>query len=80
MTYRIFLAMHIPDGFLTVPVAAVGWAMLIGMGGLALRQTRDTLGERQIPLMGILAAFVFSRYRLKRISYADAATADSRHR
>lgn len=60
MTYKIFLAMHIPDGFLTVPVAAVGWALMIGMVGLALRQTRDTLGERQIPLMGILAAFVFA--------------------
>lgn len=60
MTYHIFLAMHIPDGFLSVPVAAVGWVILIGMVGLALRQTRDALGERQIPLMGILAAFVFA--------------------
>ena len=60
MFHSIFLAMHIPDGFLTVPVAAVGWVVLIGMVGLALRQTRGTLGERQIPLMGVLAAFVFA--------------------
>lgn len=60
MSFHIFLAMHIPDGFLSVPVAAVGWTILIGMVGLALRQTRDTLGERQIPLMGVLAAFVFA--------------------
>ncbi len=55
-----FLAMHIPDGFLTVPVALAGWAIMIVMVGLALQQTRDRLGERQIPLMGILAAFVFA--------------------
>jgi cobalt/nickel transport system permease protein len=56
----IFLAMHIPDGFLSVPVAAVGWLLMAAMIALALRQTRDQLGERQIPLMGILAAFVFA--------------------
>ena len=54
------LAMHIPDGFLSLPVAAVGWLLLIGLIGIALRQTRHQLGERQIPLMGILAAFVFA--------------------
>ena len=56
----MFLALHIPDGFLTVPVALAGWAIMILMVGLALQQTRDRLGERQIPLMGILAAFVFA--------------------
>lgn len=52
--------MHIPDGFLSLPVAAVGWLLLIGLVAVALRQTRQQLGERQIPLMGILAAFVFA--------------------
>ena len=28
--------------------------------GFALRQTRDQLGERQIPLLGIMAAFIFA--------------------
>ncbi len=54
------LAMHIPDGFLSVPVAVVGWVLLLGFIAIALRQTRNQLGERQIPLMGILAAFVFA--------------------
>jgi cobalt/nickel transport system permease protein len=52
--------MHIPDGFLSIPVSAVGWLLLILLVGLALRQTRQHLGERQIPLMGILAACVFA--------------------
>lgn len=54
------LALHIPDGFLSIPVAVVGWALTIMIIGLALRRTRDGLAERQIPLMGILAAFVFA--------------------
>lgn len=60
MFSHFFLALHIPDGFLSVPVALVGWALMILVVGLALRQTRDTLGERQVPLMGILAAFIFA--------------------
>jgi cobalt/nickel transport system permease protein len=54
------IALHIPDGFLSVPVAAIGIVLLVVMVGFALRQTRLALGERQIPLMGILAAFVFA--------------------
>lgn len=54
------LAMHIPDGFLSLPVSAVGWLLMIALVAIALRQTRRQLGERQIPLMGILAAFVFA--------------------
>lgn len=52
--------MHIPDGFLSVPVALVGWILLVIFVGIALYQTRNQLDERQIPLMGILAAFVFA--------------------
>lgn len=54
------LAMHVPDGFLNLPVSAVGWALLILLLAIALRQTRNRLGERQIPLMGVLAACVFA--------------------
>jgi cobalt/nickel transport system permease protein len=49
--------LHIPDGFLSTPVALVGWALVIVLVGYALRMTREQLGERQVPLMGILAAF-----------------------
>lgn len=52
--------MHIPDGFLSTPVAAVGWALAVLTIALALRSTRDELGERQVPLMGVLAAAVFA--------------------
>lgn len=52
--------MHIPDGFLTPLVSGVGW-LLAGIAvTVAIRQTRKQLGERQVPLMGVLAAFIFA--------------------
>jgi len=54
------LLLHIPDGFLSVPVALVGWFLAILFIGLALRQTRRQFDERQIPLMGVMAAFIFA--------------------
>jgi cobalt/nickel transport system permease protein len=52
--------LHIPDGFLSPLVSAVGWILALVMIAIALRQTRNQLGERQIPMMGILAAFIFA--------------------
>lgn len=54
------LALHIPDGFLDIPVSTVGWILFILILAYALRQTRHQFGDRQTPLMGILAAFVFA--------------------
>jgi cobalt/nickel transport system permease protein len=54
------LLLHIPDGFLTTTVSAVGWLLAIIIVGYALRQTGGQLGEKQIPLMGVLAAFIFA--------------------
>ncbi|MEX2505286.1 MAG: energy-coupling factor ABC transporter permease [Egicoccus sp.] len=52
--------MHAPDGFLTVP-AAVGTGLIsAGAVGAALRQSREQLGEQQVPLAGLTAAFVFA--------------------
>lgn len=52
--------LHIPDGFLSTGVAIIGWVLAIAAIGFALRQTRGQLGEKQIPLMGVLAAFIFA--------------------
>ena len=56
--------MHIPDGFLSTPVAIIGWVLAVILIGWALRQTKEQLGERQVPLMGILAAFIFAAQML----------------
>jgi len=52
--------LHIPDGFLSLAVAGLGWLFATAAIGYALRQTRGQLGEKQIPLMGVLAAFIFA--------------------
>jgi cobalt/nickel transport system permease protein len=55
--YPIF-AMHIPDGFLSLPVMVVTWAIAIGLITLALRQVQAEYQERAVPLMGVCAAFI----------------------
>ncbi len=52
--------LHIPDGFLTPWVSAAGWALTVAAVTHALRQTRGQLGDKRIPLMGVLAAFIFA--------------------
>lgn len=56
--------MHIPDGFLNVFVSLTCWAITVVLIGIAVRRTQDELGERQIPLMGIMAAFIFAAQML----------------
>lgn len=53
-------AMHAPDGFFSVALSIAGWVITIVMIAIALRKTRGQLGEKQIPLMGIIAAAIFA--------------------
>ncbi|HUG48650.1 MAG TPA: energy-coupling factor ABC transporter permease [Candidatus Limnocylindria bacterium] len=52
--------LHAPDGFLTVPVALVMWLVTVACLALAVQRTNRNLDERSIPLMGVLAAFIFA--------------------
>ena len=54
------LALHIPDGFLSLAISLVCWLITIVLLVIATRRTRDTLGERQVPLLGVMAAFIFA--------------------
>ena len=52
--------MHIPDGFLSVPTSGVLWVIsLIGIA-IALRRAEQSLKERSLPLMGVMAAAIFA--------------------
>jgi cobalt/nickel transport system permease protein len=53
-------ALHIPDGFLSLAVAVVAWAIALPVLWLALKRTSSQFAERQIPLMGVMAAFIFA--------------------
>jgi cobalt/nickel transport system permease protein len=52
--------MHIPDGFLSLIVSIICWGISASIIGLAISKTNKALGEKQIPLMGIMAAFIFA--------------------
>lgn len=54
------LPMHIPDGFLSIPVSILFWVVSVIVIGIALRKTSQSLNERQVPLMGVLAAAIFA--------------------
>jgi len=53
-------AMHIPDGFLSITISIIFWVITILLLTIATRKTQGELGERQIPLMGVMAAFIFA--------------------
>lgn len=53
-------AMHIPDGFLSLVVSIVCWVATVITLWIAISRTNRSLGERQIPLMGVMAAFIFA--------------------
>ena len=56
--------MHIPDGFLSLGVSLACWVLAAVGVGVALWRSREALGERQVPLMGVLAAFIFAAQML----------------
>src|SRR5512139_4251114 len=53
-------AMHIPDGFLSATVAIVLWIVSLVVIVYALKRVNRDLGERQVPMMGVLAACIFA--------------------
>jgi len=54
------VAMHIPDGFLSVWLSLALWVSAVVILGYALRRTNRALGERHVPLMGVLSAAIFA--------------------
>jgi len=52
--------MHIPDGFLNLYVSLVCWVITAITISMAVSRTNKSLGEKQVPLMGVMAAFIFA--------------------
>lgn len=52
--------LHAPDGFLSLPIAAVLWIVTLVATASAVKRTNGTFDERAIPLMGVTAAFIFA--------------------
>jgi cobalt/nickel transport system permease protein len=56
--------LHIPDGFLTLVISLLFWAITAITVGIAISKTNKSLGEKQVPLMGVMAAFIFAAQML----------------
>ena len=54
------LGMHAPDGFLSVGIAAVMWAVTLAVLAVAVARTNTAVEDRTAPLMGVMAAFIFA--------------------
>ena len=56
--------MHLPDGVLDAKTALLSYGVAAAGVGVALREVRTSLEPRQIPLLGLGAAFVFAAQML----------------
>ncbi|MCT7949484.1 PDGLE domain-containing protein [Ancylothrix sp. C2] len=52
--------MHIPDGFVSLPVAVATGLVTAGVVSVALNKARDAYGIKQAPLLGLTTAFIFA--------------------
>jgi cobalt/nickel transport system permease protein len=53
-------SLHAADRFLSVPVSLLMWTITAVVIAIAVRQTNRTIDERSVPLMGVMAAFIFA--------------------
>lgn len=56
--------MHIPDGFLDTKTWISLGVVSIGAAGVAVKQINKKFGDKQIPVMGVVAAFIFAAQML----------------
>ncbi|HEY7813833.1 MAG TPA: energy-coupling factor ABC transporter permease [Nakamurella sp.] len=52
--------MHIPDGFINAPTSIVGGVVAAGLIAVSIKKAGDALDDRQLPLAGLVAAFIFA--------------------
>jgi cobalt/nickel transport system permease protein len=51
---------HIPDGFINAPTSLAAGAVAAGGVGVSLRRAAQMLQDRQAPLAGLVAAYIFA--------------------
>ncbi len=56
--------MHIPDGFLSAPVAVTTYAASAAAVAYAARRAGASLDDKKVPLLGVTAAFIFAAQML----------------
>ena len=56
----IIAKLHIPDGFINVPVSALFGLLSIALIAISLRRAGSALDDRTTPLAGLTAVFIFA--------------------
>ncbi len=56
--------MHLPDGFINLTTAVTTYGISTGAVAYSIKETNKKMGEKHVPLMGIMAAFVFAAQML----------------
>ena len=52
--------LHAPDGFFSLPISIAGYVLAAVFIAIAIHRTRGELNERLVPMMGVMAAFIFA--------------------
>jgi cobalt/nickel transport system permease protein len=52
--------MHIPDGFINGGTSVGAGVVAVGALGVSVRRTAEVLDEKQVPLAGVVSAFIFA--------------------
>ena len=60
MTLPSIQLLHAPDGFVSVPIAIAMWIATVAVVAYAVRRTNRHLDDRAVPLLGVMAAFIFA--------------------
>lgn len=58
------VAMHVPDGFIDVPVSLLAYALAAALLSVAVVKARTQLDDRTAPLAGLTAVFIFAAQML----------------
>lgn len=58
------IAMHVPDGFIDVPVSALAFLLAVVLLAVAVVKARTQLDDRTAPLAGLTAVFIFAAQML----------------
>ncbi len=68
--------MHMADALISPAVGGTAWITTAGLIGYSSRKLKRTLDDHQIPLMGVMGAFIFA---VQMINFTIPATGSSGH-
>jgi cobalt/nickel transport system permease protein len=68
--------MHMADALISPAVGGVMWAATLGTAAYSVKKIKDDVDDKKLPLMGVLAAFVFAA---QMINFSIPGTGSSGH-